>query len=65
MMTPNVAKVSERPLNGLAVITALTARPLHNGNGRLEILYNGKDRYNGKGRYNGNLPLITETGFPA
>ena len=32
----------ERPLNGFAVITALTAKPLRNGNGRYEFLNNGK-----------------------
>ena len=32
----------ERPLNGFAVITALTAKPLCNGNGRYEFLNNGK-----------------------
>ena len=41
---------SERPLNGLAVITALTGRPLHNGNGRLEIIHIGLYRYNGRDR---------------
>ena len=33
---------SERPLNGLAVITAITARPFHNGNGRLAVLHIGQ-----------------------
>ena len=53
LLTPRSVSISysERPLNGLTVITALTARPLHNGNGRLEILYNGNYRYNGKDRY--------------
>ena len=34
--------ISERPLNGLAVITAITARPLRNGNGRLADLHIGQ-----------------------
>ena len=55
-----VTVASERPLNGLAVITALTDRPLHNGNGRLEILHIGLDRYNGRGHYIGNLMAIDE-----
>ena len=51
-------RVSERPLIGLAVITALTARPFHNGNGRLEILHIGLDRYNGRHHYIGTLKAI-------
>ena len=53
LSSPVIDTSRERPLNGLAVITVITARPLYNGNGRLEIPHIGLGRYNGRDLYIG------------